>query len=102
MEWSTSNNRQKKFHFNCTTFQGLQIHSLSMLYINYNNGSINNNLFLYSGLLLSYNFLRNQGNISLIRQNTLWQNFKFFTKQILHRYLRFENVFSSLVLYQIF
>lgn len=43
-------------------------------------------------MLLSYNFLKNQGNISLIRQNTLWQNFKFFVKQVLHRYLRFENV----------
>ncbi|XP_037032707.1 nose resistant to fluoxetine protein 6-like isoform X2 [Bradysia coprophila] len=44
--------------------------------------------FTISGLLLSYNFLRNQKTLSTIRENSFWQNCKFFVKQIMHRYLR--------------
>lgn len=33
----------------------------------------------------------------MIRQNNMWQNTKFFTKQILHRYLRFGNISPILI-----
>lgn len=44
--------------------------------------------FTISGLLLSYNFLRNQTKVYEIKTNSLWQNLKLFGKQILHRYIR--------------
>lgn len=52
---------------------------------------------LYSGLLLSYNFLKNHGNISTIQQNNLWQNCKFFFKQVLHRYLRLTPLYLFVI-----
>lgn len=44
--------------------------------------------FTISGLLLSYNFLRNQSKIREIQENTFWQNAKLFVKQLIHRYVR--------------
>lgn len=44
--------------------------------------------FSISGLLLSYNFLRNQSKLEEIRSNTLTQNLKLMGKQLLNRYIR--------------
>lgn len=46
-------------------------------------------LFIFrSGLLLSYNFLRNESKIREIQLNGVWANLKLFGKQLLHRYMR--------------
>lgn len=45
--------------------------------------------FTISGLLLSYNFLRNQSKLEEIRTNTLTQNLKLMGKQLLNRYIRY-------------
>ena len=50
---------------------------------------LTNSLIRYiSGLLLSYNFLRNEAKIKEIQNNNFLQNVKLFGKQLLHRYLR--------------
>lgn len=41
-----------------------------------------------SGLLLSYNFLRNNSKIQEIQENSFVQNIKLFGKQFVHRYIR--------------
>ena len=42
----------------------------------------------FSGLLITYNFLCNQSKLDEIKNNSLWQNVKLFSKQLLHRYIR--------------
>jgi len=53
--------------------------------------------FTISGLLLSYNFLRNQADMTLIRQNTLWKNVKLFTTRLLYRYLRLTPLYLFII-----
>ncbi|KAJ6633837.1 Nose resistant to fluoxetine protein 6, partial [Pseudolycoriella hygida] len=49
------------------------------------------------GLLLSYNFLKNQRNVTTIQKNTFWQNLRFFTKQVFHRYLRLTPLYLFVI-----
>lgn len=44
--------------------------------------------FAISGLLLAYNFLRNEKRVAEIRGNSLWANMRLYGKQFVHRYLR--------------
>lgn len=44
--------------------------------------------FAISGLLLAYNFLRNEKRVAQIRDNSLWANLRLYGKQFVHRYLR--------------
>lgn len=51
----------------------------------------------FSGLLLTYNFLRNQSKLDEIKNNNIWQNVKLFVKQLLHRYIRLTPVYLVVI-----
>lgn len=51
--------------------------------------------FYFSGLLLSYNFLRNEAKLNEIRANTFVENIKLFGKQLLHRYIRYVSTVAD-------
>ncbi|XP_055322371.1 O-acyltransferase like protein-like [Sitodiplosis mosellana] len=53
--------------------------------------------FTISGLLLTYNFLRNQSKQDEIRNNSLMQNVKLFGKQLLNRYIRLTPMYLVVV-----
>lgn len=43
----------------------------------------------HSGLLLVYNFLRNENKRKTIGLNGFWANAKYFAEHVLHRYIRY-------------
>lgn len=53
--------------------------------------------FAISGMLLAYNFLRNEKQVEAIRTNSLWANCRLFGRQFLHRYLRLTPLYLFVV-----
>jgi hypothetical protein len=45
-------------------------------------------MFVCSGFLVTYNFLRNEKRMTEIKENSFVKNAKLFGKLLMHRYIR--------------
>lgn len=56
---------------------------------------------IFSGFLVTYNFLRNRSRMNEIKENGLFKNIQLFGKMLLHRYIRFVDLHYSLNIYEV-